>query len=170
MSEQGECSPEMMAAPGPEHDRLKPFEGTFRAEVKIWMGPGDPMESTGTMINAFDLGGRFLRQDYQRDATAGPHANFEGRGFWGFNSVSKLYEGFWIDTTSTIMQTESGTLDDSGKVWTMTGEMPDPQGGPAIVKRSVITLQDDDHHKMEMFFVKDGQELKGLEIHYTRVK
>jgi hypothetical protein len=60
--------------------------------------------------------------------------------------------------------------DESGKVWTRTGELPDPQGGPAVVKRSVITLQDHDHHKMEMFFVKDGQELKGMEIHDARVK
>ena len=32
-----------MPEPGPEHELLKPFEGTFAADVKIWMGPGEPV-------------------------------------------------------------------------------------------------------------------------------
>ncbi len=27
--------------------RLEPFVGTFKAVVKLWMGPGEPMVSTG---------------------------------------------------------------------------------------------------------------------------
>ena len=168
MSEQGECSPEMMAGPGPEHEKLKPFEGTFTAEVKMWMGPGDPMISNGTLTNALDLGGRFLRQTYKGDPGEGPFPDFEGRGFWGYNTANQRYEGFWIDTASTVMQVESGTVDDAGRVWTMTGEIPEPQSGGT--KRSVITLQDTVRHKPEMFFVKDGQEFKTMEIHYDRAK
>jgi hypothetical protein len=44
-------------------DKLAPFVGTFRTEVKTWMGPGDPQRSTGTMTNTRDLGGKFLRQE-----------------------------------------------------------------------------------------------------------
>ena len=33
------------------HERLKPFEGTFAAEVRMWVGPGDPHVSTGVMVN-----------------------------------------------------------------------------------------------------------------------
>jgi hypothetical protein len=51
-----------MAAPSEEHERLKPFVGAFKAEVKMWMGPGDPAISTGVMVNELDLGGRFLRE------------------------------------------------------------------------------------------------------------
>ena len=39
------------AAPIEHHAKLKPFVGKFKAEVKMWMGPGDPMESTGKMTN-----------------------------------------------------------------------------------------------------------------------
>ena len=157
-----------MAATAPEHEALKPFEGTFRSEVKMWMGPEEPMVSTGTIVNEFDLGGRFLRQTYTGDPNDGPFPSFEGRGYWGFNSVTKRFEGFWIDNASTIMQYESGELDESGKVWTMVGEMPNPQSGGTMKKRSVITLEDDDHHTMEMYFDTGDGEVKSMEINYER--
>ena len=158
-----------MAAPTADHERLKAFLGTFKGEVKIWMGPGDPVVSTGTMINTLALGGRFVHQDYKGDPNPGPtpFPSFEGQGFWGFNKNTQRYEGFWIDTASTIMQNETGTVDDSGRVWTMTGEIIGPDG-EVSTKRSVISLVDDDHHQMEMFFSKGDQEFRGMEIHYTR--
>lgn len=165
------CDFEAMSALAEEHKRLAPFVGTFRAEVKIWMGPGEPSISTGTMINTFELGGRFLQQVYKRDSGGGPFANFEGRGYWGFNKATKKYEGFWIDTASTIMQMETGQVDKSGKVWTMAGSFTDPGSGRPMTKRSVITLQDKDHHSLEMFFPgPDGKDAKGMEIRYTRSK
>ena len=152
-----------------EHKKLEPFVGKFRANVKLWMGPGDPHESTGLMENSWDLGGRFLRQTYKGDQTDGPFPNFEGRGFWGYNTIDKRYEGFWIDSACTFMQHETGSVDGSGKEWTMVGSMTDPQSGRPMTKRSVIKLMDNDRHAMEMFFVSpDGQEFKGMEIQYTR--
>lgn len=169
MSDESMDAMQAMSAPAEGHARLQPFVGTFRAEVKIWMGPGDPMVSTGTMTNSMDLGGRFLRQDYKGDPGSGSFPDFEGRGFWGFNKATGKYEGFWIDTASTIMQTEAGSVDEPGKVWTMIGEIPDGAGG-MTTKRSVITLHDDDHHSMEMYFDKEGKEIKGMEIRYTRAQ
>jgi hypothetical protein len=158
-----------MAAPTADHERLSPFVGTFEAEVKIWMGPGDASVMTGTMNNTWSLGGRFVRQEYKGDSVPGPNPfpDFAGHGYWGFNKNTSQYEGFWIDTASTIMQHEKGSVDESGKVWTMTGEMVGPDG-EATQKRSVITLVDDDHHHIEMFFTKGDQESKGMEIQYTR--
>lgn len=159
-----------MPTPGAEHNRLKPFVGKFRAEVKMWMGPGDPMISTGTMVNTFELGGLYLQQDYVGDANEGPFASFEGKGFWGFNTTSKEYEGFWIDNASTTMQKETGKVDAKGKVWEMTSEMICPQTKQLLHKRSVISLIDNNHHKMEMFFKgADGQEMKNMEIDYSRI-
>lgn len=40
--------------------------------------------------------------------------------------------------------------------------------GEATTKRSVITLVDDDHHHMEMFFTKGDQEFMGMDVQYTR--
>ena len=169
MTETTGCNFEEMAAPIAAHEKLKPFEGTFRAEVKIWMGPGEPNASTGTMTNTFDLGSRYLHQRYVGDPCEGPFTNFEGRGYWGFNKATNKYEGFWIDTASTVMQTESGDVDDSGTVWTMIGSMPGQETGTTTNKKSIITLKDHDHHSIEMYFEgPDGSEVKGMEIQYTR--
>ena len=158
-----------MGALADAHKRFEPFVGTFAAEVKLWMGPGEPQVSTGVIKNALDLDGRFLRQTYKGDPGDGEFPNFEGRGFWGYNTVTNKYEGFWIDTASTVMQHEVGDVDESGKVWAMIGEMTNPQTGQPMKKRSVITLKDDDHNKLEMFFcTPDGGEVKGMEINYTR--
>lgn len=149
------------------HEKFKPFVGTFAAQVKMWMGPGDPMESTGTMTNTLELGGRFLQQQYKGDPGDGPFPNFEGKGFWGYNTATNKYEGLWIDTATTQMQTEQGEVDSSGKVWTMVGEARDPHGKP-FKKKSIIKLIDTDHHTMEMYFSTPQGEQKGMEINYTR--
>lgn len=151
------------------HKKLEPFVGTFKAEVKMWMGPGDPMVTTGTMVNSMDLGGRYLRQEYQGDESEGPFPNFAGRGFWGYNTVANKYEGFWIDSASTFMQTEAGDVDAAGRVWTMVGEFLNPQTKQPMKKRSVISVQDRDHHSLEMYFAgPDGNEVKSMEIQYQR--
>ena len=158
-----------MSATVAAHENFKPFVGKFTAEVKLWMGPGDPLVSTGMMTNTLDLGGRYLHQFYVGDPSDGPFPNFEGRGYWGYNTTSEKYEGFWIDSASTMMQHESGDVDAAGKIWTMLGEMVCPQTKDAMTKRSVITLTDDDRHSMEMYFCgPDGHESKGMEIQYER--
>lgn len=169
MSDESMATMQEMAAPGPEHELLKQFVGTFRAEVKIWMGPGEPMVQTGTMINTMDLGDRFLRQEYKGDPVEGPNPflQFVGRGYWGYNKATQQYEGFWIDTASTIMQTEFGTVDEAGKTWTMVGEMVH-QPGQTVEKRTVISIADDDHHSMETYFQMGEGESKGMEIQYVR--
>jgi hypothetical protein len=158
-----------MPVPGAEHERLRPFAGTFRATVKIWMGPGEPQESTGTMQSSFQLGGLYLHQDYEGDRTDGPFPCFLGKGYWGFNTISGTYEGFWIDNASTMMQLETGDVDSGGKVWTMHSELTNPQTGRPMKRRSVITLVDNDHHTMEMYFAgPDGNDVKNMEISYER--
>ena len=157
-----------MSAPTEQHKRFELFAGTFKAELKMWMGPGDPIVSTGVLTSTLVLGGRFLQQVFKGDPGAGSVPVFEGRGFWGFNKATNKYEGFWIDTASTEMQTEVGEVDTAGRVWTMVGEITDPKGN-TLKKRSVITLEDNDHHKMEMFFsAPDAKEFKAMEIRYER--
>ncbi|MBK7403648.1 MAG: DUF1579 domain-containing protein [Phycisphaerales bacterium] len=151
------------------HARFKPFVGTFKGRVQMWMGPGDPMVSTGTMVNTLELGGRYLHHNYKGDPNPGPFGAFEGRGYWGYNTADNRYEGFWIDNACTIMQSDHGQVDASGKTWTMIGSMTNPQTGQPLKKKSVITLRDADHHTMEMFFdAGDGAWHRSMLIEYTR--
>jgi len=168
------CPPEVdfeaMSRPTEKHDLLKPFVGTFKATVTLHFGPDNSHTTTGIMVNEFDLGGRYLKQTYTGDPSDGPFPEFLGRGYWGYNTIQNKYEGFWIDSASTAMATESGQTDDNGKTWTMTGDQPNPCGGPATMpKRTVITLTDNDNHTMESFLADDkGNEFKTMSITYTR--
>ena len=160
--------------PGPpgsqlEHARLKPFEGTYRATVKLWMGPGDPMVQHGTMINSFQLGGLYLFQDYTGDPSPGPFPAFLGKGYWGYNTTSKKYEGFWIDNASTMMQLEQGDVDASGKIWSMMSSFQHPGSGQTMSKRSVICLIDQNHNDMTTYMSgPDGNEFRSMEIAFVR--
>ncbi len=159
-----------LPTPGEHHEKMKPFEGTFKSEVKMWMGSGDPMISTGVIKNTWQVDGLYLHHDYQGDAVEGPFPSFCGQGYWGYNTTSHKYEGFWIDNASTTMQMETGDVDASGKVWTMFSEVTCPSTGQHMKKRSVVELIDDDHHKMETYFTgDDGNEMKAMEINYARV-
>ncbi len=159
-----------MPTAGKEHELLKPFAGEFKATVKMWMGPGEPMISTGRMKNSLHLNGLFLHQDYIGDPNDGPFPSFEGKGYWGYNQTQQRFEGFWIDNASTIMQNETGQVDQRGKVWTMQGQMICPGTGESMKKRSVISLIDNDHNKIEMYFtMPNGNEMKSMEIEYERI-
>jgi hypothetical protein len=152
------------ATPREQHAMLKPFEGRWKATVRMWWAPeGEPNTSTGVMTNRLVLNGLFLEQDYADDS-----GHFSGKGFWGYNTVDQRWEGFWIDTMISMMQTEHGVYDAPTKTWTMTGAMTDPTTGALTTKRSVITAHTPDRHTMTMYFSSPKGEMKGMEIDYTR--
>ena len=156
-------------APGAEHALLKPFEGKFRAVVKLFFGPGDPMVQEGTMTNSFQLGGLYLFQNYVGDPNPGPWPAFLGQGFWGYNFGTKKYEGFWIDNASSMMQMETGTVDATGKVWTMVSSFIHPHSGKEVHKRTEIRLIDPNTHDMTTWMTDDnGHEMRTMEIVYRR--
>ena len=68
-----------MVGPGAEHKLLEQFVGTWNAKVQLWMGPGDPMESTGSMANSMDLDGRFLKDRLHRSTVGAPYIGLRRR-------------------------------------------------------------------------------------------
>lgn len=166
-SSQDDCMAAMaeMAKPAPEHANLEPFLGTWDAEVKMWMGPGEPVVSGGVMVNEMTLGGKWLRNTFEGDN------GFAGSGFMGFNKSKGKYEGFWIDSMSSFMQTETGDYDTRSKTFTMMSKMLCPMAGTPMAKRSVYRVEGPDRHVMEMYFTGEGQpECQAMEITYTRRK
>lgn len=156
-----------LPTPGPEHELLKPFEGTFKATVQMWFGPGDPIESTGTIVNSWRLGGLYLDQVYKGDKSDGPFPNFEGYGYWGYNQTLKQFEGFWIDNASTTMQFESGQVDESGKTWEMFSEFT--HNGIVMKKRTLFEVISNDENTMTAFITPpEGDEMRNMAIVYKR--
>lgn len=155
-----------------DHRRFESLAGAFDAEVRFFMGPGEPVVSTGTMVNQLILDGRFLRQEFQGDLPTGVDPRmqpFSGQGFLGYNSVDKRYESAWIDNASTLIQVESGQVDAAGREWNFYSSMTNPQSGGAMEKRSILTLRDENNHSMEIWFREpDGPEIRTMEIRYSR--
>jgi hypothetical protein len=155
--------------PGAEHALLEPFAGTFRATIKLFFGPGDPQITGGTMRNSWDVDGLYLHQHFTGDPAPPPYPSFVGRGYWGYNFSTGKYEGFWIDNSSSIMQSEVGEVDSTGHVWTMLSEFIHPATGERVARRSMIRLSDRDHHVMESWMTgPDGRDFRTMEIEYRR--
>jgi len=154
-----------LAQPTDEHRSLARFAGKWRADVSLWMDPsGEPTRSSGVMTSMMVLGDRFLQQDYQDDA-----GMFAGKGFWGYNTVSQRFEGFWIDAMGTFFQIEYGRHDPGKDEYHMSGELLNPMTKQPMKKRSVITVNSPGEHQIEMFFSgPDMPESRAMLISYTK--
>ena len=73
------------------------------------------------------------------------------------------------EALATAMQSDEGVVDAAGKTWTMIGpEQVHPANGQTMQKKSVIRLEDADHHSLEMSFIGRDGEHKVMEIRYVR--
>lgn len=168
-----QMDPAMMEAmmkagtPGEAHKKIDAFSGQWNAKVTFWPAPGaDPMTMDGTSEARWILEGRYLEQRFKGMFMGAP---FEGIGYTGYDNVMKRYWSTWMDNMSTGIMMSSGSAD--GATWTFNGTMPDPVTGKNIQADSKITVQDADHHVMEMWGPgPDGKMYKNMEIAYSRRK
>jgi len=154
-----------LATPGPAHAALKALAGSWKTSVKAWTGPGDPMVSEGTSESALVLGGRFLKEEYHGSFMGQP---FEGFGITGYDNAEKKYVSAWADTMGTRILVQSGEADPSGRVMTFHGTWEDPVTGKKSPTRMVTHVVDDNTHTFTMYSNYTGQEVKEMEITYTR--
>jgi hypothetical protein len=141
--------------------------GTWNVETSMWEKPGaTPQKGGGTAVNAWVLGGRFVREDIDGEFGG---MKYQGIGFTGYDNYKKKYVGAWMDTMGTMMMTMTGTADPSGKVFTMTSTIDDIMAGKPATVQTVTRIVDPNKHVMEMFGPDpSGHEYKMLEIVYTR--
>src|SRR3546814_7788251 len=72
---------------------------------------------------------------------------------------------------STGLMTSEGDYDPATKTYTFVAEMADPMNdGAPIAIRETVRIIDADHHVMEMFETHDGQDVRTMQIEYTRAK
>ena len=168
-----EMDPAMMKAwqesmtPGPMHEMLASRVGTLKAEVKMWMDPSLPPEtSDATSVCEAILGGRYFKSIHTGMMMGMP---FEGFEISGYDNVKKEFFNVWIDNMGTGMMVSTGTYDEATETLKFTGKMTDPMGTEMSV-REVIINTDNDHFTFEMYMDMGGKEIKNMEINYTRVK
>lgn len=155
------------ATPGPEHKRLDALAGNWTYTMKAWMEPGQPpIESKGTEVRKWILGGRFQTQEVTGDFMGMP---FSGYALYGYDNLKKKYMSVWMDSFGTAFSISEGTVDPSGKVFTFVHEDIDPTSGEKARTKDVIRIVGPDKYDLDSWrLLPDGKESKMMEIRCTR--
>lgn len=158
------------ATPGPQHAQLaEHFVGTWNTKQTMWMDPSaPPMVETGKSVDTAVLGGRQIQTQFTSQFMGQP---FTGIGLTGYDNVRGKYTASWVDNMSTGLMTSEGDYDPATKTYTFIGTMADPMhDGAPITVRETVRIIDADHHVMEMFEPRDGEQVRTMQIEYTRAK
>jgi hypothetical protein len=152
-----------LATPGPHHEHLGRLVGNWTFTSKYW-GPtgGDPMETDGTMVTTWIMGGRFLQTELTTTFMDTP---YQGFGIDGYDNGAKNYIAFWLDNMGTMVMQFEGMCENDGKVRTMTAKLNDPMTGQALEYRGVTTVLNDNSYLYESYaLTPDGTETKQMEL------
>ena len=157
------------ATPGEPHKKLDALVGTFDAKVRSTVDPSKPPEdSTGTSVNSWVLGGRYVQQEFDGSFMGEP---FNGIGYTGYDNVQKKYLSVWMDTAGTGMMWMTAAPDKTGKTMAGSARIWDPMTQKPATVESKMTVIDNDHHNFELWGkAPNGRQIKLMEIQYTRKK
>ena len=158
------------STPNANHDVLKAFIGTWKADVQFWMDPQmAPQESQGTSESTMILDGHFLEQKYTGNMMGKP---FEGRAIIGYDNLRKEYTSLWLDNMATGIVESAAKYDPASKTLTEEGSMSCPLTMETHRwHKAVTTFIDADHYTYESYMKdKNGKEFKGMIIRYSRIK
>jgi hypothetical protein len=154
--------------PGDMHKKLAMLSGTWKAESKVWMkGPDSlPSISKGTSQKSMVLGGRYLKEEFKGEMMGQP---FLGTGYTAYDNLKKKFIETWIDNMGTAISTMEGTLDEEGKVLTLSGKMDDPMTGETDKEvKYVLRIIDKNKHVFEAF--DEDSDKPTMQITYTKKK
>ena len=156
------------------HKLLAQLAGTWTDTVKMWMAPdAPPTESTGTVVRKPIMEGRYFVANFTGEMKLpgedGKMKNFEFKGMSieGYDNVQKKFVSTWCDNMGTGIMISTGTYDSSTKTFTYNSELEMMPGMKTKV-RETVKIVDADHHTFEWYEDRGGQEVKTMEINYTR--
>src|SRR6516225_2342124 len=133
--------------PGPAHQQLGKLEGSW--DVTITYKLGDKVrEGKATCQAKLILGGRFLQQDYDSIFQDQPFHVLQILGY--DNDKQKTFE-LMMDSMSTGLLHNEGTISEDGKLITNLGQSRDPTTKKPYKLRTVYTIADPDHFTIEWF-------------------
>lgn len=160
------------------HKLLTDSVGNWSYTVKMWMN-GDPNSkpdiSKGTATRKAIMDGRFVVMDVTgKMDMPGPDGKpksmtFKGHGLEGYDNVKKKFVGTWMDNMGTGIMMSQGDYDPATKTFTYNSEMERMPGMKTTV-RETLKMTDKNHMTFEWYENRGGQEVKTMEIDYTRNK
>jgi Protein of unknown function (DUF1579) len=157
------------------HKLLADLAGSWSTSVKM-MEPGkEPIVSKGSVTYKSIMNGRYFVGDHtgnmKMPAADGKMKDFTFKGMStdGYDNVKQKFTSSGLDNMGTGIMTMEGTYDPATKTFTYTGEMEMVPGMKTPI-RSVVKVTDKNHRTFEWYENRGGQEMKTLEIDYTRKK
>jgi Protein of unknown function (DUF1579) len=158
------------------HKLLADMNGSWNYTIKMWMNPdpnAKPQESKGSATRKSAMGGRYFTMDVtgklQMPGEDGKmkDVQFKGMAIEGYDNVKKKFVGSWVDNMGTGITFSEGTYDPTTKTFTYTTEM-EPVPGMKSQVREVLKVPDNNHMMLEWYENRGGNEVKTMEINYTR--
>jgi hypothetical protein len=164
-----------MAKLNENHKLLADLAGTWSYTVKM-MAPGEtPSTSAGSCTRTPIMNGRFFVANFTGSMKM-PSADgkmkdfaFKGTSIEGYDNVKQKFVSSWADNMGTGIMNSEGTYDPATKTFTYNGEV-EPVPGMKMPVREVIKVTDKNHHTFEWYENRGGQDVKTLQIDYTRKK
>lgn len=136
---------EMPELPKPqkEHEWLAQLAGEWTTESEMTMGPGGgSMKAAGTESTRL-LGGFWSIAEYKGEVLG---MSTHGVMTLGYDPEKKVYIGHWIDSLTSHRWLYEGTLDESGKLLTLTTHGPCPMSPSGEADfRETVELKSADH-------------------------
>jgi hypothetical protein len=153
--------------PGPAHERLGELAGTWDVVIRYKLGDKEH-EGKASCEAKWILDGRFLQQDYKSRFQGKPYEVIQ---LLGYDSVGKKTIEIKLDSLSTGVLHNEGSISDDGKVITNLGKSLDPATGKPYKLRTVTTIVDHDHFTLEWFGTDEGgKESRVVSMSHTRKK
>ena len=172
--------------PGPGHAALRGLEGDWRVEKVLYIAVGTrekPAVSSDLIARRHWIaGGRFLHDVTEGSIAGGPYYRM---GFLGYSNEDARYEFVTVDGMNANMMiyrsdpvkgaehsdaarnfaiSMSGTFTDQGLISEQTA-------GLVIAQRTVIRIQSDDRHEIDLYFTPPGRaEMLIDHSIYTRIR
>jgi hypothetical protein len=155
--------------PGPMHQMMASWAGTWDGDITMWMDPSKPpTKMTGVATYKPVLNGLYLESTHTGDMGGMP---FEGHGVMAYDNAKKKFISTWYDNMGSGFMTMEGPWDEATKTMTLTGRAYEPMKGKECDFRQVSKMVDDNTMTMEMYGPgPDGKETKMMEIKSTRKK
>lgn len=154
--------------PGKYHKWLASMNGNWDATVKMWMDPTQPPNvSKATTTNEMIMNGLYQRSTHTGNMMGMP---FMGEAITAYDNAKKEFLATWIDNFGSSIMMLKGTLDEKTNALTLEGKMMDPATGKDMHVKQVNEIISEDSYKFTMYMVMNGQDIKNMEITYTRAQ
>ncbi len=153
---------------------LKSDEGTWDAEVSLWLRPGsEPIKSRAVVTAQMAVGGMYLEQRFE--GTFGPEMGnkaWSTLSYTNFNATTGVYETVRMASSESpmiVVRGKATSHDEKGVSLELTGEYM--LMGARATERDVIRHEGPDKRVIESWMsFADAPEYKGAEFVLTRAK